>query len=137
MSTVSDLVKCPQCGNEEADYTFDCRTSAEDTLCNRCGYLESWEPDHGEDGKFLDWKHETRRGFGVLWYRRTGGIAFACHSLHSHEDVAEAERWWREQLAAGTVEEETARLTRWNNETQSIDLVIGTLDYAGKMEQVV
>jgi hypothetical protein len=57
--------------------------------------------------------------------------------LHSEEEFAKAERWLKEQLAARTVEESTARLTRWNNETRSADLVLGTFDYAGKMEQVV
>jgi hypothetical protein len=137
MSTVSDLVKCPQCGYEEADHEFDCRTRGEETLCNRCGYRESWEAKADENGQFLGWKHDISKGFGVVWYRGISGIAFACRSLHSEEDLAKAESWLREQLAAGTVEWSTARLTRWNNETRSVDLVLGTLDYPGKMAQVV
>jgi len=137
MSTVSDLMKCPQCGYEEADYEFNCRTRGEEMLCNRCGYRESWEAKNHDDGQFLGWKHDISKGFGVLWYRGTGGIAFACHSLHSQEELAKAELWLKEQLAAGTVEEDTARLTRWNNETGSVDLVVGTLDHAGTMQQVV
>lgn len=137
MSRVSDLVKCPQCGYEEADFEFDCRTRGEETLCNRCGHRESWEAKNGEDGQFLGWKHDISKGFGVLWYRGTGGIAFACHSVHSQEELAKAERWLKEQLAVGSVEHDTARLTRWNNETGSVELVIGTLDYAGKMEEVI
>lgn len=137
MSTVSDQIKCPQCGYEEADYEFDCRTRGEETLCTRCGYRESWDAKNDEDGQFLGWKHDISKGFGALWYRGTDGIAFACHSLKSPEEVDKAERWLKEQLEAGTVEENTARLTRWNNETHSVDLVLGTLDYAGKMEQVV
>jgi hypothetical protein len=137
MSTASDQMKCPQCGYEEADYEFNCQTSGDETLCARCGYQESWDQKNDEDGRSLGWKHYISKGFGVLWYRGTGGIAFACHSLHSQEELAKAERWLKEKLAAGTVEEDTARLTRWNNETRSVELVLGTLDYAGKMEQVV
>jgi len=137
MSSVSDLVKCPQCGYEEAGYEFDRRSRGEETLCNRCGYRESWEAKREQDGQFLGWKHDISKGFGVLWCRGTGGIAFKWHSLHSQEELAEAERWLKEHLADGTVEEDTARLTRWNNESRSVELVLGTLDYAGKMEQVV
>lgn len=137
MSTVSDLVKCPQCGYEEADYEFNCRTRGEETLCNRCGYRESWEAKRDEDGQLLGWKHDISQGAGALWYRPTEGIAYACHSLHSANELAEAERWLKERLAAGTVEEDTARLTRWNKETRSVELVLGTLDYASKMEQLI
>jgi predicted RNA-binding Zn-ribbon protein involved in translation (DUF1610 family) len=137
MSTVSDQVKCPQCGEEEARYEFDCRTSEEETLCTRCGYRESWEAESDEDGQLLGWKHDITKGSGVLWYRGNGGVASACHSLHSQDELDKAERWLKEQLAAGTVEEDTARLTRWNEETRRVELVVGALDYGGKTKQAV
>lgn len=137
MSTVSDLVKCPQCGYEEADYEFNCRTRGEETLCNRCGYRESWDAKRDEAGDFLGWKHDISQGAGALWYHSTEGIAYACHSLHSANELAEAERWLKQQLEAGTVDQHTARLTRWNSEAHTVELVLGTLDYAGTMEQVV
>jgi hypothetical protein len=137
MSTVSDQMKCPQCGYEEADHEFDCRTSEEETLCTRCGYRESWESKLDDKGQFSGWKHEIKKGYGTLWYRGTGGVAFACHSLHAEKELAEAERWLKQQLHAGTVEEDTARVTWWNEETKRVELVVGTLDYAGRMEQVV
>lgn len=137
MSTVSDQVKCPQCGYEEADHELDCRSSAEETLCTRCGYRESWEAECDEDGKFLGWKHDTNTGMGSLWYRHIEGVAFACHSLHTAEELAAAELWLREQLNAGTVDEDTAYLTRWNPDAKRVKPVVGTMDYAGTMEQVV
>jgi hypothetical protein len=137
MSTVSDLVKCPQCGYEEADYEFNCRTREEETLCNRCGYRESLEAKNHTDGQLLGWKHEICNGFGALWYRSRDGIGFACHTLHTAIELAEAERWLKQQLEAGTVDEHTARLTRWNGEARTVELVLGTLDYAGTMEQAV
>lgn len=137
MSTVSDQVKCPQCGCEEAHYEFDCRSSEEETLCTQCGYRESWEAKRDEHGQFLGWEHEISKGFGVLWYRGTGGVAFACHSLQSQADLDNAECWLKDQLAAGTVEEHTARLTRWNEETRRVELVVGTPDHSGKTEQAV
>src|ERR1700688_1973942 len=124
MSTVLGQVKCPQCGCEEANYEFDCRTSEEETLCPQCGYRESWEAKRDEDGQFLDWKHDISQGVGVLWYRPADGIAFACHSLHTAAEFAKAEGWLKEQLVAGTVHKDTARLTRWNKESRRVELVI-------------
>jgi hypothetical protein len=39
--------------------------------------------------------------------------------------VADAEKWLSEQLAKGDVEPQSSYLTRWNNETKQIELVIG------------
>jgi len=137
MSTFLHQVKCPQCGNQEADREFNCRSSEEEILCARCGYRESWKVKRDEDSEFLGWNHEIFRAMGALWYRASDGIAFAGHSLYTIDELAEAERWLKEQLAAGTVEEDTARLTRWNEEASRFDLVIGTFDHAGRMNQVV
>jgi hypothetical protein len=70
MSTVSDEVKCPQCGYEKAYYEIDCRSSEEEILCTRCGYRESWEAKNDEDGhaahrkisKLLQHAEQARRG---------------------------------------------------------------------------
>ena len=137
MSTVSDQVKCPQCGCEEANYEFNCRTSEKETLCPQCGYIESREAKRDEDGQFHGWKHDITHGVGALWYRPTDGIAFACHSLHTADEFAKAERWLKEQLAAGTVDKDTARLNRWNKESRRVELIVGTLDHTRKMEQIV
>jgi len=137
MSIVSEAVKCPQCGDEEADHEFNCKTSEEETLCPQCGYRGSWAAKRDEDGQFLGWKHEITQGVGVLWYRPADGIAFACHSLHTPNDLAKAERWLQEQLAAGTVDHDTARLTRWNKDAGRVELVVGTFDPPGRMEQIV
>jgi hypothetical protein len=122
MSTVLDQVTCPQCRNAEADFEFcDYR---ETTMCSRCGYWERWVPQYGGD-KCCGWKHEIRHGAGTLWYRSTGGIAFTSHCLNTKGQVRQAERWLREQQGIGKVEAGTAYLTRWNDETEKIELVVG------------
>lgn len=42
MATVQSFVKCPQCGNAEADHLYNSRTGEEDSFCTRCGYHETW-----------------------------------------------------------------------------------------------
>ena len=48
VSTVFDVVTCPQCGYKQADYKYDCCTNEETTACLRCGYYELREPKQGE-----------------------------------------------------------------------------------------
>lgn len=126
MSSVLDFTRCPQCGYEQADTEFDCRTSEQSTNCRRCGFSEyvEWEKDN--EGKFA-FKHRVVEGAGVLFYRWKGAIAYTCNYFAKQEDVTEAEQWLREKLAAGQIRPGSAYLSRWNKETQSADFVIGRL----------
>src|SRR5438552_16324198 len=125
MSSVLDQVECPQCEYKEADHEFDCRTSEECTMCRHCGRYESWNAKRGEDGVHSGWIHEISKGFGALWYRPTGRGGFTGRFLNSAQEVIEAERWLRERLDNGDVESQESYLTRWNNETKQVELVIG------------
>ena len=49
MSSVLDLIRCPQCGYEEADYEFYCRSCEDVTTCRHCGYHESWTTKRDEE----------------------------------------------------------------------------------------
>jgi hypothetical protein len=72
----------------------------------------------------------------VLFFRHTDERFFYAHLLNTSRQVVEAERWLREALRAGTVDAETACLTRWNDETRRIEVVLGKRVYllAGKVK---
>jgi hypothetical protein len=128
MSSVLDLIECPQCGYKEADHEYYCRTGGENvTTCRRCGYHETWTAKRDQEGNPCGWKHDIDEGFGALCYGPTGGGGFACGCLHSAKELADAEQWLRERLAQGDFEPQSSYLTRWNSETKQVELVIGDL----------
>jgi hypothetical protein len=57
--------------------------------------------------------------------------------LHSAKELAEAERSLREQLPSGAVDEDTAYLTRWDEEAKQVEVVVGSFDHAARMEAFV
>jgi len=126
MSTVMDYQQCPQCKFEQADREYNCRTFEEYLQCRKCGYSESVNREEGSEGK-VTYKHKITEGAGVLFYRRKGAIAYASCYLAAQEEVAEAEQWLREKLAAGQIRPGSAYLSRWNKETESVEFVIGRL----------
>jgi hypothetical protein len=62
----------------------------------------------------------------------TGGITFLSCCFNTKAEFRRAERWLRKQLDTGTVEADTAYLTRWNSETKKIELIIGTFYRSAK-----
>jgi len=68
-----------------------------------------------------------RKGAGVLWLRYAGERPIYCHYLHTPTEVLAAEHWLREGLTTGVVESGTCFLTRWNNDTQRVEVVVGQL----------
>ena len=124
MSSVQDLIECPQCGYKEADYLYYCKIGENMTTCRRCGYHESWTVKRDKGRNPCGWIHEIDYGCGALWYRATGGTAFASYGLRSVQELAKAERWLRKRLAKKQVEP-PSYLTRWNKETKQVELVIG------------
>lgn len=126
MSTVLGYIQCPQCGYEEADTEYNCRTYEETVRCRKCGYSNYLVREEDNDGN-LKFKRQLNEGAGVLFYRRKGGIGYTCYYLGTQEKVTESEQWLSEKLAAGQIRPSSAYLSRWNKETRSVDFVIGRL----------
>ena len=126
MSSVSDYVKCKQCGFESAYYDFNCSSNEWDVSCGKCGYYAAAERHEDSDGN-VTWTYPEEQGFGVLFYRGVNDLAYCHHPLHSKESVEHAEKWLREKLAAGQVRPSSAYVSRWNKETRSVEFVIGRL----------
>ena len=125
MSSVQSFVECPQCGYEQADYLYRCRTDENATMCRRCGYYECWDAKYDEDGDFCGWKHEISRGAGALWGRGTGQGIFRGDFCNTKKEVLDAERWLREALDKGTVDPDVSYLTKWNRETEQVEFIFG------------
>ena len=128
MSKVQELVDCPQCAYSEADRLYDCQSFRDALMCPHCGYQEDWKPRCDESGRIYEWKHEIRKGLGVMSYRFPDAIPRPIHFLHTKEELLDAERWLREQLNNGAIATQSAYLTRWNDVTKSVEALVGDLD---------
>src|ERR1700722_5155140 len=127
MSIVMDYQQCPQCKFERADREYNCRTFEESLGCRKCGYSEGLDREEDSEGKST-YKHKAVEGAGVLFYRRKGAIGYTCHYLATQDEVAKADQWLREKLATGQVRTRSAYLSSWNEETRSVDFIIGRLN---------
>lgn len=128
--------RCIQCGGDEAKFEYDGRTGGYKTGCGLCGHYERHSLEHDEEGFYCGFSHVVRKGAGVLWFARPSERGtIRCHYLHTPSEVVQGERWLREQLRTGAVRAETTFLTRWNEEAQRVECVVGELlDFlAGKV----
>ena len=130
MSTGTAEIKCPQCGYEGAEQEADCNSREYVTRCGRCGYKECMERKRDENGYYYGWEHEVSDGAGSLFYclrhRLVGHPRAIGNLLHTRKEVADAEEWLRDQLQNGLVDPAESYLTRWNDETNQVETVIGS-----------
>lgn len=126
MSTVMDYIQCPQCGYDQADTEYNCRTCEQRTNCRKCGFSKYLDRETDGKGK-VTFTHRVCEGAGVLFFRWKGAIGYTSHYLATQDEVAEAEQWLRGKLAAGQVRPGSGYLSRWNKETESVEFVIGRL----------
>ncbi len=136
MATMRSGMTCPRCDYDAAERLTDTGTMLELTKgevrsrqykspqgrieCPRCGYFA----EYVRNDKTGHWvKKRTAAGAGVLLYRAAGSIAFFRTILATPEAVAKAEVELRDGLATGTVEQ--ACLTRWNEQTRTVEDVVG------------
>jgi hypothetical protein len=93
-------------------------------MCTACGYEEKWALNYSNCD--CHWENPIQKGCGVMNCVLSGAV----HFLHAKEEWLEAERWLREQLNSGAIAPQSAYLTRWNDETKSVEAVLGDLDVA-------
>jgi hypothetical protein len=125
MSSVLDYISCPRC-RAEASFEYVCGTAEQFINCPRCGYTESVVAKWDEANNLAGYEHNVCEAAGALWYRRVDSPAYCLHALETERQVLDAERWLSDQLQAGTVESSTACLTRWNDQSKAVELVLGT-----------
>jgi hypothetical protein len=125
MSREQDFTSCGQCSYLAAEYEFDCATREDATGCRRCGYTEYLDTNCDEKGNICAWKRETSVGAGALWCRGIGDEVFCCRFLKTGKEVLNAEQWLRKALDKGLVDPDVSYLTRWNRETEQVEVIIG------------
>jgi hypothetical protein len=121
MSTSHGYVDCPQCGFGRAICIHDNGNHSEDIMCTACGYEEKWALTYSNGNCY--WENPIQMGCGVM----NCGLPGAVHFLHTKEELFEAERWLRQQLNSGAIAKQSAYLTRWNDETKSVEALFGDL----------
>ena len=126
MSVVYDeRTKCPQCGYPEALSEYDCCAYSSGIMCWRCGFEESDGPVRDAGGQITGWKREAKYGAGAMWCGNKPGGGGVAYCWHEAQEIAESEAWLREQIASGTYSGTASYLTRWNEDTQQVEVVIG------------
>ena len=123
MSFVKERTRCPQCGNE-AEFEADCRGSQQ-TTCLICGYYEEDTLKFNADGVYCGSRRVIGKGFGVLGYRYLDDGFFWNHFLRTAREVLDAERWRLRALRSGAIEADTAYLTRWNDDLEQVEVLVG------------
>src|SRR6266436_3324604 len=125
MCIVFEPNRCPQCRSHSSTFTQDHRSGGYETSCGRCGHREYHESKYDDEGIYCGFHHDVRQGFGVLFFRYAGDREFYLHSLNTPGEVNDSELWLRQRLASGVVDADTASLTRWNDEDQRMEVVLG------------
>jgi sarcosine oxidase delta subunit len=124
MSYVLDCMKCPQCGYEEADSEFNCRTSEQSVRCRKCGYSESTDAKW-EGESLVGYTHQVTQGAGALFYRWKGAIGYTAYFLATKQEATDADKWLRERLACGEVRPSSAYVSRWDGEVSAVEFLVG------------
>lgn len=61
----------------------------------------------------------------MLGYRYVDDRFFWNHFLKTAGEVLDAERWLRRALRSGAIEADTAYLTRWNDDLEQVEVLVG------------
>ena len=126
-------IDCPQCRFEYAKYDISRATEKFSWMyitCNKCGFRASWEPLCDQDGDHCGWTHDMQKGSGVLHSRPVDGT-FSIDLLNTAAAVAEAEEVLRKGLENGKLDAESSCLTKWNDDTKQVEMLIGEFPELG------
>ena len=118
-------VKCPQCGYLEAMKSFHSPDRSIEVQCFRCGLEEREIPVLDANGQKMGWKAEAEYGAGAIRYGAATGGSHIAYCLHKTQEIAEYEVWLREHIVSGELDETACHLTRWNEETKQVEMVMG------------
>jgi hypothetical protein len=125
MSVAHEPTRCPQC-DDDAEFDADCSGSYRMT-CQICGYFESEDLKFNVDGVCCGSRRIIGKGFGVLRYRYVGDRFFWNHFLKTAGEALDAKRWLHGALRSGAIEAHTAYLTRWSDDLNRVEVLVGDL----------
>jgi len=125
MSSVTDCKRCKQCGYEYGIFDLDCQSNESEFCCRRCGYCESSVMITDDEGDCTGWRRDTHHGYGAYSCVEPGrpDTGFVC--LHSARAVDEAAREIRERIAKGELDGERSYVTRWHDNGEYIEVIVG------------
>ena len=124
MSADHERTRCPQCGDDHAEFDADCSGSYRMTSLI-CGYYEREDLEFDADGICCGSRRVIGKGFGVLRYRRHADNFLTNYFLKSAKVVLDAERWVRRMLRRRAVDAETAYVTRWSDDLNRVEVLVG------------
>ena len=129
-------IQCPQCGFQCAEYDISRATEKFSWIyitCNKCGFRASWEPLCDPDGNHCGWTHDMQKGAGVLHYRSVGvNGMFFIEPLDKAAKAAEAGDFLRRGFENGEIDPNFSCLTKWNDDTGQVEMVIGEFPELGE-----
>jgi hypothetical protein len=142
MTSVQDYLVCKQCKYPFANYIYECGDSSEWFSCPRCGHHTESGPVYDQEAKDyvydpqgkLVWKNNDLKGFGAYCYQPTGHIAYCIGSVDP-EQFEELKKSLEDGLNEGKLQPEPFYLTRWNETTQQVELVLGQFPPDPSMER--
>src|SRR5260370_39121918 len=82
MPAVHERTRCPQCGDDHAEFDADCSGSYRMT-CLICGYYEREDLEFDADGVYCGSRQGIGKGFGVLRDRGLADNFLTNYSLKS------------------------------------------------------
>ncbi len=131
MSSVQDIIKCPQCGG---CYTtdFDCKTLEEYRFCHRCGKREEYKLVRDEKGEAVldsegkpQYVEKSYFGYGCFKLAGKKGISslYTIASPLTEKTVED----FKKSLEGDIIEVGNCYLTKWDEEKGDVVSVFGAV----------
>ena len=131
MGSVIDYIKCPRCSGAMC-VEFNYRTQEVWEACQRCGRRGGWhylrdesyaviKDEHGEFKKEFD----NVPGYGTAFFQCKHGVGVGYALEHPADEELKAAFF--EEIKREDIDEEKSYLTVWDEETNSLVLLHGTM----------
>ncbi len=131
MSSVQDMIKCPQCGG---CYTtdYDCRTHEEYRICHRCGKREEIKVVRDENDKMVldkegkpQFMQGSHFGYGCLKLAGKKGVSslYAISEPITDEMVEDIKKSFDDE----NIDVGNCYLTKWDDEKHDVIAVFGSV----------
>jgi hypothetical protein len=132
VSGVLDFIICKQCSYRFADCEYGTKDGSFWSLCSRCGHYLRNRPlyDEGtkeyvrDSGGHVVWENIDEKGVGALCYQAKTSRAFIVSGVEP-DRFDETKKLLEEALKQGKILPEPLYLSRWNDDTQRVELILG------------
>lgn len=131
MSSVQDMIKCPQCGGYYIT-DYDCRTHEELAFCHRCGRREEYRLVSDENGKTVlddegkpQYSEVSHFGYGCLKLAGKKGVSslYAISEPITAKMVEDIKKSFDDE----NIDVGECYLTKWDEKKQDVIAVFGSV----------